>query len=441
MVTKKGAVARIAATALVVGLTGASLSACSSSSGGSDSSADPTSGNLSIGMNQGLIPQFQTYVDDYNKTNPDVKITLAPVPDNQSDYIQQLVTEGLSNTVPDIVFNYDTLNTTLQSNGLLYDLKPWLDAGKDGLSGSSYVPAFLNQYNSDDGSQITGIPVSADSTMLFYNKTLFAKAGITDLPTSSWTMDDLYRVSKEITAASGGSYWGIRTPMGAGDAIFVDYPALKAGGSTIYNPDTKKFEFADAKGIAVWKTLLAPYTEGWGSPYPDAAQDVNYFSGGQAAMSLDTRPAIAKDRTTLTDDWDVANLPTLDGNPTVGGGSYALSISAKSNNKELAWAFMAWFYSADGGMAAAAPNGVIPATTEGLTNGAWLKDTNPIPANLIPATQYAVTNAALPPAIPQAAATQLAPTLKQAAQEVVLGGKSVEEAYGAAQDTLNALLQ
>jgi hypothetical protein len=64
-----------------------------------------------------------------------------------------------------------------------------------------------------------------------------------------------------------------------------------------------------------------------------------------------------------------------------------------------------------------------------------------VPANLIPATQYAVKNAQLPNPVPNDAQTQLTPTLVEAAQEVVIGGSSIEEAYTKAQDTLNALLK
>ncbi len=83
------------------------------------------------------------------------------------------------------------------SNNLLYDLGPWLAEGKDGLKGDSFIPAFLNQYlGRRRGRSHHSIPVSADSTMLFYNKSLFEKAGVTELPTEQWTYDDLYRVAR-----------------------------------------------------------------------------------------------------------------------------------------------------------------------------------------------------------------------------------------------------
>lgn len=416
------------------------LAACSPGTEGNDS--EPNTSTVVVGMNAGLVPQFEKYAEVYNATDPTAPIKLEPIPDAQPDYIQQLVTQGLSSTLPDVVFNYDSLNQTLVANDLLYDLRPWLDEGKDGLKGADFTPAFLNQYkaNGDDG-PITGIPVSADSTMLFYNKAVFEKAGVTELPNESWTMDDMYRVAAEITEAGDGAYFGLDTPAGTGGQIFVDYPILTAYGSALYDPDANEFIFANENGLKAWETILAPYTEGFGTPYPTGKENHRYFTTGQAAMTLQTRPAIASLRESMTDDWDVMNLPTINGNPTVGGGSYGLSISKNSDNKEGAWAFLAWFFSKDGGMKEAEPNGVIPATTDGLENGTWLQDDAPVPANLIPATQYAVKNAQLPNPVPNDAQTQLTPTLVEAAQEVVIGGSSIEEAYTKAQDTLNALLK
>jgi multiple sugar transport system substrate-binding protein len=440
VVTKRTSLFKIGVAVLALGLA-TSLTGCGSTPTSPSNTEAANTKTVVVGMNSGLVPQFQAYADLYNATKPTAEIKIQAIPDAIPDYIQQLVTQGLSGTLPDIIFNYDNLNQQLAASNLLYDIKPWLAEGKDGLKGSSFVPAFLNQYIADPKTgAIGGIPVSADSTMLFYNRTLFAKAGVTDLPKDNWTWQDLYKAAQEISAKGAGQYWGLQTPLQTGDENAVNYPFLKAGGSSIYDAKTNKFDFANAKGLAVWKTLLAPYTEGYGTPVP-TGQVVDYFAAGQVAMALNTRPAIARYRTGVKDDWDVINLPTLDGNATVGGGSYGLSISKKSTNKENAWKFLAWFFNTDKGMKAAEPNGVIPATSDGIANGSWRTDSNPVPKNLIPATEYAVKNAALPPAVPNAAASQLAPALAKAMQEVLVSGKSIKDAYTEAQDSLNALLK
>lgn len=414
------------------------LAACSSG-GGTDNGGGSGSKTFTIGMNSGLVPQFEGYVNEFKKTHDGWNIKVSAVPDSQPDYIQQLVTQGLSATTPDIVFNYDTLNPTLANNNLLFDLKPWLDQGKDGLKGDSFLPNFLGQYKIGD--KLTGIPVSADSGILYYNKAVFDKYGVTDLPKADWTVDDMYKAAKEITDKAAGAAYGLQTPIGDSTAYFTWYPTLRAYGSNVYDKASNKFVFADTAGIEAWTELLKPYTEGFGTPYSKTIVPADYFNSGQTAMLVTARPSVSQFRTSLKDDWNVQQLPTANGKSTTGGGSYSLSISDKSKNKDAAWTFMSWFFSTDGGMKAAEPNGVVPATKDGLDNGTWKNDSNPVPSNLIPVTKYAVQNAVLPDPIPDAVQPKVVPELTKALESVVLNGVSVKDAYTTAQDNLNKLLK
>ena len=432
MVNKKGLVRRIAALATVA-VVATGLAACSSSS------STPTAGkNILIGMNSGLVPQFERYAKDFEKTHKGFKVTVKAVPDVQADYIQQLVTQGLSKALPDIIFNYDTLNQTLNASHLLYDIKPWLDSGHDGLKGSSFESNFLDQYKV--GNTITGIPVSADTGVIGVNETLFKKYNV-PVPTKDWTVDDMYKAAKQITDASGGSVYGLQTPIGDGSALFTFYPTLKAYGSNLYDPSTKKFIFANDGGIKAWTQLLAPYTQNFGSPYSLAQKGQNFFASGQVAMTSGSTAGVANWRATVKDDWDLLPFPTQNGKPTTGGGSYSLSISAKSDNKEGAYQFMSWFYSTNGGMKAAQPDGVIPATSEGISKGAWLTEAPPVPKSFVDTVKYSVSKAVLPNTIPDAVQPKVVPALQDALQKVLLKGETVKQAYTEAQDQLNGLLK
>jgi multiple sugar transport system substrate-binding protein len=426
---------RIAALAVAAVLS-TGLAACSGSD--SDSGSKPADKNITIGMNSGLVKQFQRYAEAFEKSHDGYKVSVKAVPDVQSDYIQQLTTQGLSKSLPDIVFNYDTLNQTLVANHLLYNIKPWLDAGKDGLKGSNFVPNFLGQYKVGD--QITGIPVSADTGIIAYDKTLFAKYGVPE-PKPGWTYDEMYQDAKTITQKSGGKVYGFTTPIGDGSALFTFYPVLKAYGSNLYDPKTKKFVFANEGGIKAWTFLLKPYTEKFGSPFSLATKSTNFLQAGQVAMAIGSTAGVANLRATMKNDWDIVPMPVIDGTQTTGGGSYSLSITNNSDNKEGAYTFMAWFYSTDGGMKIAAPDGVIPATSEGIKSGAWLHPSDATPASFVDTIKASVPKAILPNTIPDAVQPKVVPALQKAMQQVLLQGQSVEQAYTAAQDQLNAELK
>lgn len=438
MVTRRQFLVR--GTALTAGsLLTATLGACSKTGSGSGSSSGQAGKDIAIGMNSGLVPQFTRYAAEFQKAHPNFAVTVKPVPDSQADYIQQLVTQGLSKTLPDIVFNYDGLNQTLNGNHLLFDMKPWLDGNHGGLGGAQFQPNFLAQY--DVGNAITGIPVSADASVLFYNKTLFKKYGVTDYPNHSWTYDHMYQVADEVTRKSAGKVYGMAAPIGDGSGIFTFYPLLKAYGSNLYDPATKKLVFANAGGIQAWTEALKPYTQKFALPYSTKSQP-NVFPGGTVAMLVNARPSIAAYRQSMKQYyWDVAPMPTVNGKSSTGGGSYSMSISAGSTNKEGAWQFLSWFFSTNGGLKAAEPDGVIPATKEGLANGSWLRDKNPVPKSLIPVTKYEVQNAILPNPVPDTVQPKVVPAIQKAIQQVVLQGVPVKKAFTDAQDSLNAQLK
>lgn len=434
MVTKKRVFARIAAVAVAAVVT-ASLAACGPST---SSGTGKVSKNVLIGMNSGLVPQFQRYAKAFESTHKGWKISVKAVPDVQADYIQQLTTQGLSKTLPDIVFNYDTLNQTLNANHLLYNIKPWLDSGHDGLKGSSFVQQFLDQYKVGD--TITGIPVSADTGVIVYNKTLFAKYGLTN-PAAGWTYDEMYQDAQTITQMSGGKVYGINTPLGDGSALFTWYPVLVANGSNLYDPTTKKFTFADANGIKAWTQILAPYQQKFGTPYSLVTKSSTFFQSNQSAMQIVSTAGVAALRTTMKDDWDIVPMPVVDGKQTTGGGSYSLSIANSSDNKEGAYQFMSWFYSNDGGMKAGQPDGIIPATTSGISSGSWLTEAPAVPAGFVATVKASVANAILPNTIPDAVQPKVVPALQTALQQVLLKNVSIQKAYTDAQDQLNALLK
>ena len=434
MVTKKRIIGRIAALTVAT-VIAAGLAACSSGSG---TTAVPKAGkNILIGMNSGLVPQFQRYAKVFEKTHKGFNVTVKAVPDAQPDYIQQLITQGLSKALPDIIFNYDTLNQTLNANHLLYNIKPWLDSGHDGLKSTSFIPAFLDQYKV--GNTITGIPVSADTGVVTIHTALFEKYGV-PVPKANWTTDDMYAAAKAITEKSGGKVYGIKTPIGDGSAVFTFYPTLKAFGSNLYDPTTKKFTFANAGGIKAWTQLLAPYIEKFGTPY-SLATNSTLFESNQDAMGVGSTAGVAGLRVKMKDAWDVLPMPSVNGKSGTGGGSYSLSISAKSDNKEGAYQFMAWFYSTNGGLKTAQPDGVIPPTVDGIAHGAWLTEAAPVPPSFVSTIKASVPKAILPNPIPDAVQPKVVPALQTALQQVVLKGVSIKQAYTDAQDQLNALLK
>ncbi|MEU3509185.1 extracellular solute-binding protein [Streptomyces longwoodensis] len=431
---RRSLVAAASAVALL-----ALLGACGgSSSGGSAGSVDGS--KITLSVQAGLVPQFKKYVAAYEKAYPKRTITVESLPDDATQYVQQLVTERLGNKLPDVLMNVDYAANQLADGNITLDIADRLKEGKLGLKGSNFLPQFLGQYRPvSNPDEVTGLPVSADSTTLFYNKTIFRKAGVTEYPEPTWTWDDLYRVGAEIQQRMGGKAAGLFPPLGIGDQAAVYNPVIKAYGGFVYDPTTKKSGIGQPAAIKAWTQLLKAY--GTASPkYSANATGLPKFDQSQSAMAFSVRATVPTQKASLKDDWDVQTMPKINGNPTVGGGSYGLSISKASHNQDAAWAFLAWFYSQDGGMKLAQATGqVVPPTREGVDSGAW-RELPPPPRNEAAFAQDA-KDAFLPPALPGAAQKVLTDSVIKAVQQVELQHRSVASAFGDAQKAVNQALQ
>jgi multiple sugar transport system substrate-binding protein len=389
-----------------------------------------------------LEPQFKQYAAAYMKEFPDRKVEVRSTTDKADEYAQQLATARLSGELPDVFFNVDFLAGTLAKNNVTLDLAPGIKAGKLGdLRIDDFVPQFVGQYRPLAApDQVTGLPVSADSVGLFYNKSAFAKAGVTDYPKADWTWADMYRVAEEIQTKSHGSITGLAAPIGDGSAQIVYGPVIQAYGGFVYDAKTGTSGIGHPEAIKAWTTLLASYGVTSGKYTTTSDDPTLKFGSGNVAMAIASRGAVPQTKKTLVDaDWDVQVLPTINGKSTAGGGSYGLSIAQTSTHQDAAWAFLSWFYDTDKGMKVAQDvGGAIPPTDDGIENGSW-KNGTPPPANIAIFGESART-AVLLTQMPGASATVMADATKKATQQVLLQGRDIAAAFGEAEATVNAAI-
>jgi len=414
------------------------LAACANT-GGTGGAGEVEGSSIVLTTVTGLEPQFQEYADAYMEEFPERKVEVRSTTDDAAEYAQGLATARLSGEVPDVFFNVDFLADTLAKNNVSLDLAPGIADGKLGdLTIDDFLPQFVGQYRPlDNPDQVTGLPVSADSVGLYYNKDAFAAAGIDEYPEADWTWDDMYRVAEEIQTASGGAIIGLGAPLGDGTAQIIYGPVIQAYGGYVYDPETGKSGIGQPEAIEAWTTLLEPYGTASGEYTATTDDPTLQFSSGSVAMAIASRGAVPGTKTAMGDaDWDVQVLPTIDGNSTAGGGSYGLSIAQTSENQDAAWAFLAWFYDTDAGMKLAQEvGGVIPPTEDGIDNGTW-KDVPPPPASIAIFGESART-AVLLTQMPGASASVMSEATKKATQQVLLEGRDIAEAFQEAETTVN----
>ncbi len=333
-------------------LLAAGLAACGSPGGGGGGAGEVDGSTITIGTIAALEDQFTVWADAYMEQYPDRKVEIRSMSGDVAVYTQQLATQRLSGDLPDIFFNVDFLANTLAASNVALDLAPGLAENKAGLDLEEFLPQFVGQYRPiSDPEQITALPVSADSTALFYNKTLFDQVGVTEYPEADWTWEDYYRVAAEIQQKSGGTVFGAMPPLGNGTNSTVFGPVVTAYGGTIIDPATNQSGIGSPEAIEAWTSMIDFYGTASGAYTTTPNDPAGAFESGQVAMGISTRGNIPIYRDALEgQDWDVTETPTVNGSHVSGGGSYGLSIAQNSEQQDAAWAFLGWFYDPDAGL-------------------------------------------------------------------------------------------
>jgi N,N'-diacetylchitobiose transport system substrate-binding protein len=321
------------------------LSACSS--GGTTAAGNGAAQEISSTKGDGKTLNVWVMTGDYTdptigainkeftkKTGAKVKVQI-----QQWDGITTKIATALStSTPPDVMDIGNTQVASYAANGGLMDLTSYkkdLEQGQTWLEGLA-APATVEK-------KLYGVPGFAGARAVIYNKTMWAKAGVTTVPTtySELTSDlDKVAAANKSTAHFSpfylpGQYWyaGMQFVWDAGGKI-----ATQSG-------STWKAGFGDSKaqeGLATFKEFQNKYSTAASRTLDTTAPDqTQVFADGTTSAILASNGYIGmieKANPKLTDaDLGSFPLPGKSGSsqPVMLGGS-DWGIAAKSKNSDLA---------------------------------------------------------------------------------------------------------
>jgi len=403
----------------------------------------------------GIDGNFKPVIADWNAANPDIQITVETLPaGGVGEIVKSLSAAALSNSAPDLFNNLDTYNDQLADVGFSEDLVKWFGKGTYPLARSNFNQAFLSSYVPINfPKQVTGVPIAADAIVVFYNKTLFKKAGVA-VPKKGWTYDEYLATCVKLSkwgATQKPQIWGNSGGPGGGSSSIwqAQYnPFLHSVGAFTYDRNSNSSAIGSPAAISAFTQLLKPWQNGCIPKYSIVSgKSAPTFQGGQVAMEISVRALLPTYRDGLKakgQDWDVADMPVIKGSVSpyiIGGGSYGLGMSASSTKKEAAWKFISWFYTTKtGGINTLQASGsLVPPTDDGIANGDWRKLPAP-PAN-IDAFANAIKNSFIAPHLPGQSGTVLDDSIKTAVQEVLLKNVSIAKAFKKAEAAVTASIK
>jgi multiple sugar transport system substrate-binding protein len=304
----------------------ATASAAPSQTGTPTASATPSPGKTRvvwfIGLGAGMQPNQLNAEEDfrnrYNATNTDnIDLELDLLPAGSAD-----------TTIDDLLAGTDIVGPLGIQERAMYP-SYWLGLddliAKNHTDLSVYPPALLKTFLDTSG-QYVGLPYNEYPAFIFYNKDLFAAAGLPDLPTQvgqkymgqDWTWDELATIAKQLTVDTSGRK---STDAGFNPAHIRTY-----GFDTQWINDLRRLGTAWGAGSYVatdGRTAQIPavWEQAW-KWYYDAMWTYHFAPTGAernaADMGAGTSIATGRVAMELTWSWAISSFGPQDasGNPT-----------------------------------------------------------------------------------------------------------------------------
>jgi raffinose/stachyose/melibiose transport system substrate-binding protein len=191
MTRRRGIVAASFAISAAAAL---ALSGCSGSSGASGSQGHVTLNYWTTTQQGPSATALPAMVADFEKANPNITVV---VTQKSTDALKTALRQSAgTSAAPDIFFQWSGLGLggTYVKQGITLDLTKYYAQYK---WQDRFTPAAMASVTQYGGYQ--GVPYSADTEGIVYNKALFAQAGITDAPT---TYAELTADAQKLKAAS-----------------------------------------------------------------------------------------------------------------------------------------------------------------------------------------------------------------------------------------------
>jgi multiple sugar transport system substrate-binding protein len=278
---------------------------------------------------------LRNIVRSFEDANPDTHVEIISLPWGQS--FEKFATMVAAGDTPDVVEMPDMWLALYANNGALENLEPYL---KNWEHTSELSPRAL-QLGRVIRNTAYMLPYGFYLRALFYNKKLYAAAGVTAPPK---TLEEFIAVSKKISSLPGKYGYCLRGGSGGVNAWMM-FGALGNGSDVFFKPDGSS-TFTDAGWISgftaladIYKSGLAPKDSvNWG--YNDIV--AAFYSGTCAMIDNDPDALIAISERMKADEYGVA--PWIKGAggksfPTIGYSGW--SMFANSKHKDLAWKLIA----------------------------------------------------------------------------------------------------
>jgi multiple sugar transport system substrate-binding protein len=297
---------------------------------------------VSAAGGEGEIKALQSVADAFMGAHPGTTVVLDTVA-VAGELISKLTAAFLANRPPDVfVLNYRRLGGIAARDVI------------DPVAGVDTASLYAKPLTAFTfGGTLLCLPSNASSMVVYYNPSLFARAGV-DTPKTGWSWDDMLSTARALRA-KGVSAIGFET------ALIRLAPFVWSNGGEFFDDleDPTSVDLSSAKAREAIRFLLDLQETGQSATDRAAQDPESAFSAGKIAMYLDSRRAVPGFRNTEGLTFDVAPVPIKE-TPTSVLHSDGYCVTKASKNKSLARAFAGYVVTGDGARVLAESGRSVP---------------------------------------------------------------------------------
>jgi ABC-type glycerol-3-phosphate transport system substrate-binding protein len=288
-------------------------------------------------------------VEEFQRRRPDIKVRAVL---SAPGVMQQLATFCAGGKCPDVLMAWDLTYAELAARGVLLDLNTMLarDQAFAAELKSDNIGALYDTFTFNGGQY--ALPEQWSGNYLFYNKRLFAEAGVPAPPRTweqPWTFAEFLDTARALTKRNGSG----RTTQWGFVNIFVSYYsaglfAMNNGvpwSTPLKNPIHFNFDHdAFIEAVQFYADLANKHKVAPNASEVQSMSTPDLFAAGKAAIAMGGHWRYQTFIRADGLDFDVTSLPVgprRQGQPAHSNiGSTGLAISASSQRKEQAWEFV-----------------------------------------------------------------------------------------------------
>jgi len=285
----------------------------------------------------------QAIVDAYNASQDEVFVD-ATFQGSYDETLTKVKSALPAGTGPDVFQMFEVGANYLANTGYLIPFQDMLE--KDPYITLEQVEGVLRNYYTING-KLQAIPINPSSPIMYYNKTAFEKAGITEVPT---TFKEIEAVAEKITSVEGNPKhalglsiygWFFENLLAGAGAYYVNNENGRKEAATAIDYDTNG---GGKQVMETWKRVVDNGTcYNFGVSNDDAKAA---FIAGETAMTFESTAQLTTITTGVGDKFEVgaAFLPSVldkaQGGVLIGGAALWMTKQEDEQRLTDAWNFI-----------------------------------------------------------------------------------------------------